>query len=80
MWAANLGEYRLPSVRDLPHLRTVLVTDAHSVGTANVKSIGELTTPPVAAAVANAVATATGGGSGTSPITADPVHGALARS
>jgi CO/xanthine dehydrogenase Mo-binding subunit len=60
VWAANLGEYKLPSSRDVPAYRTVHVPGAVGVGTANVKNIGESTTPPVAPAIANALFAATG--------------------
>ncbi|MGH9089601.1 MAG: xanthine dehydrogenase family protein molybdopterin-binding subunit, partial [Acidimicrobiales bacterium] len=60
VWAANLGEFKIPSVRDLPALRTELLEGGKGVGSANVKSIGELVNPPVAPAIANAVFAATG--------------------
>jgi CO/xanthine dehydrogenase Mo-binding subunit len=58
--AANLGEFRLPTMRDVPQLRTVLVRGGQGLTAANVKPVGELTNVPVAAAVANAVADAAG--------------------
>jgi CO/xanthine dehydrogenase Mo-binding subunit len=60
VWAANLGEFKLPSSRDVPALRTVLVRGARGLGALNVKPAGELTNVPTAAAVANAVAAAAG--------------------
>ncbi len=60
VWAANLGEYKLPSVRDTPQMQTVLVEGSVGVSDANVKGIGELTTPPTAPAIANALFQATG--------------------
>ncbi len=60
VWASNLGEFKLPSVRDLPSLQTEVLEGGKGVGPANVKSIGELVNPPVAAAIANAVFAATG--------------------
>jgi CO/xanthine dehydrogenase Mo-binding subunit len=77
VWAANLGEFKLPSARDVPVFRTVLVPGGRGVGTANVKSIGETTTPPAAAAIANAVAAATGCRIRELPITAERVFAAL---
>ena len=46
IWAANMGDYRLPTVRDVPRHKTVLVPGGVGVGSANVKNIGEQTTPP----------------------------------
>lgn len=60
VWAANLGEFKIPSSRDVPSFRTVLVPGGAGLGAANVKGAGELTNPPTAAAIANAVAAATG--------------------
>lgn len=60
VWASNLGEFKLPSLRDLPSLQTEVLEGGKGVGPANVKSIGELVNPPVAAAIANAVFAATG--------------------
>lgn len=77
VWAANLGEYKLPSARDLPRYKTVILPGGVGVGTANVKSIGELTTPPVAAAIANAVFAATGCRIRELPITAERIFQVL---
>jgi CO/xanthine dehydrogenase Mo-binding subunit len=75
--ASNLGEFRLPAAADIPVLRTVLVADGRGVGPVNVKAIGELTNVPVAAAVANAVADATGARVRELPITAERVYWAI---
>jgi CO/xanthine dehydrogenase Mo-binding subunit len=77
--AAHLGEFRLPSARDLPVLRTVLVTGGQGATAAGVKPIGELTNAPVAAAIANAVAAATGCRIRDLPLTAEKVYWALRR-
>lgn len=53
--AANLGDFKLPSVRDVPVLQTVLVPGGKGRGPQNIKSIGESTNPPTGAAIANAV-------------------------
>lgn len=58
VWAGNLGEFKLPSVQDVPPLRTVLVRGARGAGAFNVKSVGELSNVPTAAAIANALADA----------------------
>lgn len=75
--AATLGEFKLPVMADVPVLRTVLVEGAQGATSANVKPVGELTNVPVAAAIANAVADATGRRIRELPITAERVFWAL---
>lgn len=58
--AGNLGEFKLPSVRDLPRLTVTLVEGSKGYGTINAKPIGELTTPGVSSAIANAIYDAVG--------------------
>lgn len=77
VWAANMGEFRIPSAEDVPRWKTVLVPGARGVGPLNVKSAGELSNSPTAAAIANAVADACGVRIRDLPITADRVHLAL---
>jgi CO/xanthine dehydrogenase Mo-binding subunit len=77
--AANLGEFKLASMNDAPALRTVLVEGGQGVPPANVKPVGELTNVPVAAAVANAVADATGCRIRDLPVTGEKVFWALKR-
>ncbi len=75
--AATLGDLKLPTSHDLPVLRTVLVDGGAGLGPTGVKSVGELTNVAVPAAVANAVADATGARISTLPITAERVYWAL---
>lgn len=77
VWAPNLAEFRLPTAADVPPLRTVLVEGGRGVGPADVKAVGELSNVPTAAAIANAVADATGCRLRTVPITAERVYWAL---
>jgi CO/xanthine dehydrogenase Mo-binding subunit len=77
VWAASLGEFKIPSVGDLPALRTVLVRGGKGVASANVKAIGELPNVPTAAAIANAVAAATGVRVRQLPITAERIYDAM---
>ena len=79
LWASNLAEFRLPTADDVPPLRTVLVLGGTGVGPANVKSVGELSNVPTAAAVANAVADAVGARVRQLPITAERVYWCLNR-
>ncbi|HLI53441.1 MAG TPA: xanthine dehydrogenase family protein molybdopterin-binding subunit [Acidimicrobiales bacterium] len=75
--AGNLGDFRMPTAHDLPALTTVLVTGGRGVGALNVKQIGELTNVPTAAAIANAVAAATGARIRSIPLTAEAVLSAM---
>ncbi len=75
--AANLDEYRIPSVEDVPRLRVVLVPGARGAGPCNVKPVGELANVAVAAAIANAVADAVGVRVASLPITAEKVFWGL---
>lgn len=75
--AANLGEYKLPSVRDLPNLIVRMVEGGEGVGKQNVKPIGELTNPGVGPAIANAIADAVGIRLNSLPLKAEKVYFAL---
>jgi CO/xanthine dehydrogenase Mo-binding subunit len=77
VWAGNLGDFRMPTARDLPVLTTVLVPGGRGLGALNVKQIGELTNVPTAAAIANAVAAATGARVRSVPLTSEAVFSAL---
>lgn len=77
VWAANLGEFKLPSTRDVPTLQTVLVEGGVGEGALGVKAVGELANVPTAAAIANAVAAATGVRVRDLPVTAEKVWRAL---
>jgi CO/xanthine dehydrogenase Mo-binding subunit len=61
----------------VPSYRTILVPGGRGVGTANVKNIGESTNPPTAAAIANAIANATGVRVRDLPLRAERVYRAL---
>lgn len=78
VWAANLGEFRIPSAEDVPRWKTVLVPGARGVGPLNVKSAGEVSNSPTAGAIANAVAAAGGVRIRDLPITAEKLYRALA--
>jgi CO/xanthine dehydrogenase Mo-binding subunit len=76
----TLGDYKLPSIADLPPLKTVLVqaTGEHSgVGPYNIKAIGEVPTTPVAPAIANAIYDAVGVRVRELPLTAQKVYAGL---
>jgi carbon-monoxide dehydrogenase large subunit len=73
----NLGEYKLPNIKDIPRLRTVLVQESSGPAPFQGKEIGESPIAPVAAAIANAVYAAVGVRIFDLPITAEKVHSAL---
>ncbi len=71
--AANLGDYKLPTIADVPPLRIVHLSDGHGAGPYGARSAGELVNPGVPAAIANAVHDASGARVHTLPITAERV-------
>ena len=71
--AANLGDYKLPTIADVPPLRIVHLSDGHGVGPYGARSAGELVNPGVPAAVANAVHDASGARVRVLPVTAERV-------
>jgi len=75
--ATNLGDYKLPTIADVPPLRIVHQSDEHGVGPYGARSAGELVNPGVPAAVANAVQDASGARVHTLPVTAERVWRAL---
>ncbi len=75
--AANLGDYKLLTIADVPPLRIIHLSDHHGVGPYGSRSSGELLNPGVPAAVANAVHDASGARVHTLPITAERVWTAL---
>jgi CO/xanthine dehydrogenase Mo-binding subunit len=73
----SFGEYKMPTMRDLPPLTTVLVESPRGVGPYHIKGIGESPLTPVAPAIANAVADAVGVRLRSLPLTAEKVYHAL---
>mgnify|MGYP003693639941 CR=1 FL=1 len=85
---ANLGEYKLPNIRDIPAHETLYVRDHTGPGPFQAKQIGEHGAIPTAAAIANAVYDAIGVQITDLPITAErssplcangPLHSCLKR-
>ncbi|MGH2364090.1 MAG: xanthine dehydrogenase family protein molybdopterin-binding subunit [Chloroflexota bacterium] len=75
--ALNLGDYKLPTMRDMPQLDTVLVRATEGPGPYQAKGIGESANTALAAAIANAVFDACGVRITTLPITAEKVFQGL---
>ncbi len=74
---AHFGEYKIPNVKDIPALKTVIVESDSGVGPYKVKGIGENPISPVAPAIANAIEDAVGVRIRDLPITAEKVYRAL---
>jgi CO/xanthine dehydrogenase Mo-binding subunit len=73
----SLGDFKLPTIGDIPPLTTVLLEDPVGPGPFRAKAIGEGSISPVAPAIANAVADACGVRLLDLPITAEKVYVAL---
>ena len=69
----SLADYKLPSMRDIPPFRAVLMDDVAGPGPFGAKSAGELNTGGVGPAIANAVADACGVRVTALPITSERV-------
>jgi CO/xanthine dehydrogenase Mo-binding subunit len=73
----NLGDYKLPSVMDIPELKTVLVKTTGGVGPLDSKPIGEFANNGPPAAIANAIADAVGVRLFELPLKAEKIYQAL---
>jgi CO/xanthine dehydrogenase Mo-binding subunit len=74
---ANLGDYKIPNVTDIPRFETINVKDSTGPGPFQSKPIGENTLTPTAAAIANAVYDAIGIQIKDLPITSEKIYFAL---
>jgi CO/xanthine dehydrogenase Mo-binding subunit len=74
---AHFGEYKIPTAKDIPELKTVLVKGEDGVGPYKTKGIGENPISPVAPAIANAIEDAVGVRIRDLPVTAEKIHAAL---
>ena len=73
----SLGDYKIPTIKDIPELETVLLEAAPGPAPYSGKGIGEMSNIPVAGAIANAVYDAVGARITDLPITAEKVLAAL---
>ncbi len=74
---ANAGDYKMPTVADIPKLKTVLVRSGGGPAPYHAKAIGELSNNSPPAAIANAVANGVGVRLFELPITAERIYNAL---
>ena len=77
--ATNLGEYKIPNIKDIPPLKTAILQSEFGSGPYNSMSIGETSNIPVAAAIANAVDDAVGVRVKSLPIGPEDVLAAMKR-
>lgn len=73
----NLGEYKLPTIADVPGLNIELISDRPGPGPFGAKSVGELANPAVGPAIANGVHESVGVRINSLPITAEKVWTAM---
>ena len=73
----SFGDYKIPTIADIPELVTVLVEGNNGPAPYRSKGIGESANIPVAAAIANAVADAIGTPVTSLPLTAEKVLRAI---
>jgi CO/xanthine dehydrogenase Mo-binding subunit len=76
--SVSFGDYKVPNIKDIPALQTVVLASESGPGPYNARGIGENPVGPVAPAIANAVADAVGVRIRDLPITAEKVYRALA--
>jgi len=74
---ANFGDYKIPTIQDIPILRTAVLETPVGRGPYGSMSIGETPIIPVAPAIANAVEDAVGVRIQSLPVTAEKVLNAL---
>ncbi|MBI2985539.1 MAG: xanthine dehydrogenase family protein molybdopterin-binding subunit [Deltaproteobacteria bacterium] len=74
---AHFGDYKIPTIQDIPPMKTVVTEIPKGPGPYNSMAIGETSNIPVAAAIANAVEDAVGVRIKDLPITAEKVFEAL---
>jgi CO/xanthine dehydrogenase Mo-binding subunit len=70
----SFGDYKIPTMRDIPPLKTVILGSDSGVGPYHIKGIGETPNTPTAAAIANAVEAACGVRIRDLPITSEKVY------
>jgi len=76
---ANFGDYKIPTIQDIPTLKTTVMETPKGPGPYNSMPIGETSNVPVAAAIANAVEDAVGVRIKSLPVTSEKVFEALRR-
>ncbi len=75
--AENLHDYLIPTIGDIPPIRSILIERPSSVGPFGAKGIGEQALIPTAPAILNAIYNATGARITRTPATPDRVRAAI---
>jgi CO/xanthine dehydrogenase Mo-binding subunit len=73
----SLGDYKIPTIKDIPPMRTILVEAPSAGGPFGSKMAGELSNSGVGPAIVNAVANAAGVRLTEFPVTAERIYSAL---
>jgi len=73
----SFGDYKMPNIRDIPELRTVLLESEDGYGPYHIRGIGEGPHIPVPAAISNAIMDAVGVRIADLPLTSEKVYRAL---
>jgi CO/xanthine dehydrogenase Mo-binding subunit len=73
----SLGEYKLPTIADMPPFRTITLRGGDGAGPFGAKMAGELSNTGVAPAIANAIHNAVGVRLNRFPLTSERVYNAL---
>ena len=73
----SFADYKMPTMKDIPELRTVLLESESGVGPYKIKGIGENPISPVAPAIVNAIEDAVGVRIMDTPVTPEKVYRAL---
>jgi CO/xanthine dehydrogenase Mo-binding subunit len=73
----SFGDYKIPTMRDIPPLKTVILDSDSGVGPYHIKGIGETPNTPTAAAIANAVEAACGVRIRDLPIVSEKIYRAV---
>ncbi len=73
----SFGDYKIPTIRDIPPLKTVILGSESGVGPYHIKGIGETPNTPTAPAIANAIQAACGARIRDLPVTAEKVYRTL---
>lgn len=76
---SHMGEFKIPTIKDVPELSTVILESPTGPAPYQGKAIGEIPNVPTAAAIANAIADAVGVRFFKLPITSEEIHRALKR-